>query len=104
MDWGDLLGCESLNMTHKHSRVSNEWIRGNPSSRETLRSLETVGEASDKRHSSGMRILSNESVNKATGQSAQDTVGDSTYLNRLNINTPHSGECRDPITSTTYVW
>jgi hypothetical protein len=87
---------KSPNMPHKHSRISNEGIRGTSSLIETPRSLETpistryhsqVGAASDKRQSSGRRRLSYESVNRASRQSAC-TIGDSTYLNRLNINTP----------------
>jgi hypothetical protein len=97
MDRGESLGRESPNMPRKCSRLSNEGIRGTPSSTETPRSLETpisaryhsqVGAASDRRQSSGRRRLSDESVNRASRQSARDTVGDSTYLNRLNINTP----------------
>jgi hypothetical protein len=97
MDRGESLGLESPNIPRKHSRLSNEGIRWTSSPTKTPSSLETpisaryhsqVGAASDRRQSSERRKLSYESINRASRQSAWDTIGDSTYLNRLNINTP----------------
>jgi hypothetical protein len=46
------------------------------------------GQASDQRKSSQMRRLSNESVNRSSRQSAQNSAMDATFLDRLHINTP----------------
>jgi hypothetical protein len=94
---GEMSRQESPNMPRKCSRISNEGGRGTPSLNETSRMLETHisarqgslgGEASDQRKSSQMRRLSNESMNRSSRQSAQNSVMDENFLDRLHINTP----------------
>jgi hypothetical protein len=46
------------------------------------------GAASDQRKSSGMRRLSDESVNRSSRQSARNRAMDANFLDALHINTP----------------
>jgi hypothetical protein len=94
---GKMLRQESPNMPRKHSRLSNEGGRGTSSLNETPRTSKTHisekqgslgGETSDQRQSTQMRRLSNESVNRSSRKSAQNSAMHATFLDRLHINTP----------------